>query len=96
VNATRKLIGYHADWARSFPFGALGLADKYQVPPASITAFGFTHDDDLIARVGGDLWPGVGYAERAIRTQAKEEGVTPQVLRARLHQRYLQNVALTR
>ena len=29
VNATKKLIGYHADWARGFPFGALGLEDKY-------------------------------------------------------------------
>lgn len=96
VNATKKLIGYHADWAKSFPFGALGLDDKYVVPPASITAFGFTHDDDLVDRLGGELWPGVGYAEREIRAKAKEEGVTPQVLRARLHQRYLQNVSLAR
>ena len=96
VNATRKLVGYHADWAKNFPFGALGLDDKYEVAPASITAFGFSYDEDLVSRLGGELWPGVGFAEQQVRTRAREEGVTLEVFRTRLHHRYLQNAALAR
>jgi hypothetical protein len=96
VNAKRKLIGYHADWARSFPFGALGLEDKYLVPPASMTAFGFGYDEDLTHRLGGELWPGVAQAEREVIARAKDEGVTPEVFRARLHRRYLENIDLVR
>ena len=96
MNATKKLVGYHADWAKNFPFGALGLNDKYEVAPASITAFGFSYDEDLVSRLGGELWPGVGLAEQQVRTRAREEGVTREILRARLHRRYLQNATLAR
>ncbi len=96
VNATRRLIGYHADWAQSFPVGALGLEDKYLVPPASMTAFGFGYDDDLAKRLGGALWPGVAQAEREVDARAKEEAVSPEVLRARLHRRYRENLDLVR
>ncbi len=96
VNAAKKLVGYHADWAKNFPFGALGLDDKYELAPASMTAFGFSYDEDLVSRLGGELWPGVGFAEQEVRTRAREEGVTPELFRARMHQRYLQNVALAR
>ena len=94
VNAAKKLVGYHADWAKNFPFGALGLDDKYEVAPASITAFGFSYDEDLVSRLCGELWPGVGLAEQQVRTRAREEGVTREILRARLHRRYLQNATL--
>ena len=94
VNATKKLIGYHADWARGFPFGALGLEDKYLLPPPSMTAFGFTYDEDLVERLGGELWPGVAQAERELKARAQEDGITPDVLRARLSLRYQQNIDL--
>ncbi len=89
-------VGYHADWAKNFPFGALGLNDKYEVAPASITAFGFSYDEDLVSRLGGELWPGVGVAEQEVRTRAQVEGVTTEIFRTRLHQRYLENAALAR
>ena len=94
VNATKKLIGYHADWARGFPFAALGLEDKYPIPPPSMTAFGFTYDDDLVERLGGELWPGVAQAERDLKARAQKDGITPDVLRARLNLRYQQNIDL--
>jgi len=94
VNATKKLIGYHADWARGFPFEALGLEDKYLLPPPSIAAFGFTYDEDLVERLGGELWPGVAQAERELNARARDDGITPEVLRARLNLRYQQNIAL--
>jgi hypothetical protein len=92
VSAGKKLIGYHADWARNFPFGALGLRDGYQLPPPSITGFGFGYDDDLVARVGGSLWPGVAAAERELRERAERERVELQVLKSRLQRRYHENV----
>ncbi|MGH9318898.1 MAG: peptidoglycan recognition protein family protein, partial [Vicinamibacteria bacterium] len=75
VNSGKMLIGYHADWARDFPFGALGIGDKYQVPPPSVAAFGFRHDQDLVGRLGGSLWPGVHFAERELERRAAIEGL---------------------
>jgi N-acetylmuramoyl-L-alanine amidase len=96
VSAGKKLIGYHADWARNFPFGALGLQDNYQVPPPSIAAFGFGYDEDLVSRLGGSLWPGVAAAERELVKQAGSERVELDTLRARLQQRYIENVELAK
>jgi hypothetical protein len=92
VSAGKKLIGYHADWARNFPFGALGLQDNYQVPPPSITAFGFGYDEDLVSRLSGSLWPGVAAAERELAERAESERVELGALRARLQRRYHENV----
>jgi hypothetical protein len=96
VSAGKKLIGYHADWARDFPFGALGLRDNYQVPPPSITAFGFGYDEDLVARLGGSLWPGVEAAERELAERAGIEKIEIDALRRRLQQRYFENVELAK
>ncbi len=92
VSSGKKLIGYHADWARNFPFGALGLRDNYQVPPPSITAFGFGHDEDLVARLGGSLWPGVAAAEQELAKRAEGKGIELGDLKAQLQRRYQQNV----
>ena len=96
VNASKKLIGYHADWARYFPFGALGLEDNYQVPPPSILAFGFGYDEDLEARLGGELWPGVATAEREVERRARDEGLTVPKLKARLQRSYRNMLELTK
>jgi hypothetical protein len=96
VNAGKKLIGYHSDLARDFPFAALGIADNYQIPPASIAGFGFGYDEDLVARLGGSLWPGVALAESALERQAAAEGMSLDGLRSRLQQRYFENVELAK
>jgi hypothetical protein len=96
VSAGKKLIGYHADWAQNFPFAALGLRDNYQVPPPSMTAFGFGYDEDLVSRLDGSLWPGVMEAERELARRAEAESVELPALRARLHRRYLENVELAK
>lgn len=96
VNAGKRLIGYHADWARSFPFAALGLSDKYLVPPPSVFAFGFGYDDDLVARLGGSLWPGVPVAERELARTASLRGITIGELRNELQRRYLQNLEVAK
>jgi hypothetical protein len=96
VNAGKRLIGYHADWGRNFPFSALGIEDHYQTPPASVTAFGFGYDQDLASRLGGAVWPGVLAGEREIEERARAEGVDAQTLRARLQRRYIENVEVAK
>ncbi|HSF15609.1 MAG TPA: N-acetylmuramoyl-L-alanine amidase [Vicinamibacteria bacterium] len=88
VNPAKGLIGYHADWARNFPFAALGLSDKYDVPPPSVTAFGFHYDAALVERLGGKLWPGVARAEQELVTRAEKEGLKLAELRSRLQSVY--------
>jgi hypothetical protein len=96
VNAGKRLIGYHADWGRNFPFGALGLRDNYQVPPPSVTAFGFGYDSDLVSRLGGSVWPGVLAAEQELSRRARAEKAELESLRARLQRRYLENVEVAK
>lgn len=88
VNPAKGLIGYHADWARNFPFAALGLSDKYDVAPPSVTAFGFRYDAELVARLGGKLWPGLTRAEQELVERAETEGLKLTELRSRLQTEY--------
>ena len=55
VNPTNMRIGYHRDWASSFPFGALGLPDNYAQPPASLMAAGFEADPAFFHAAGPRL-----------------------------------------
>jgi hypothetical protein len=96
VNAQKKLIGYHADWARNFPFGALGLSNNYLVPPPSIVDFGFRYDEDLEARLGGELWAGVATAEQELERRAEEQGLDVSELRSRLQHNYRDKLELVK
>jgi hypothetical protein len=50
VNPSNMRIGYHTDWASSFPFAALGLPDNYAQPPAALLAAGFEADPAFFSR----------------------------------------------
>ncbi len=89
VNPANMLICFHHDWARNFPFAAMGLSDKYKVAPASISEFGYTYDSDTIQMLGGALWSGVKEADEKFQRKAAEAKVTPDELRRQLRQRYL-------
>lgn len=89
VNPSNMLIGYHYDWVRNFPFQAMGLSDKYSVPPASISEFGFTYDNSFVQKLGGTLWPGIHEAEQAFEHRAAQAGLTPAEMRARSRKVYL-------
>ena len=94
VNPAKMLIGHHIDWARGFPFAALGLSDKYDVPLPSILGFGFSSDEDLVKRMGGKLWPGVEHAERELRILSRDRGVPSTMLRTELRRTYLRHQQL--
>ncbi|MDQ3821597.1 MAG: N-acetylmuramoyl-L-alanine amidase, partial [Acidobacteriota bacterium] len=90
VNPSNMLIGYHYDWVRNFPFEAMGLSDKYSVPPASISEFGFTYDNSFVQKLGGTLWPGIREAERTFEQRAARAGLTTEELRARSRKLFLE------
>jgi hypothetical protein len=95
VNPGNMLIGYHHDWIRGFPFEAMGLSDKYKVAPASISEFGFTYDSELLARLNGAMWPGVGVAETEFERRAQQTGLKAEDLRRRMHDLYREQMDLT-
>jgi hypothetical protein len=55
VNPSNFRIGYHTDWAGSFPFQRLGLPDNYALPLPAVTLFGFTYDPAFVERAGDRL-----------------------------------------
>ena len=88
VNPLNMQIGFHTDGANGFPFGPIGLADNYGIPPASIVRFGFAYDDAFIQAAGGRMWRGITAAEHELDQQARAAGRTIEEERARLRQRY--------
>jgi hypothetical protein len=89
VNPLNMLICFHHDWARNFPFAAMGLSDKYKVAPASISEFGYTYDAETIRMLGGALWSGVREADEKFQRKAAAANVTTEELRRLSRQRYL-------
>jgi hypothetical protein len=92
VNPSNMLICFHHDWARNFPFAAMGISDKYKVPPASISEFGFTYDAETVRVLGGEMWPGVKEAEEQFERRAREGGLKPDELRRQMRQRYVEQM----
>ncbi|HEV7902986.1 MAG TPA: peptidoglycan recognition family protein [Pyrinomonadaceae bacterium] len=95
VNPSNMLICYHHDWARNFPFEAFGLSDKYKVAPASVSEFGFTYDEEIAEKLGGDVWDGVKLAEEEFRRRAEERNLTPEEMRRHMRERYQAEMNLT-
>jgi hypothetical protein len=94
VNPSNERICFHHDWARGFPFEAMGLSDKYKVPPASVAELGFTYDDDIVEQIGGSLWPGVAAAEDAFAKRAAESQTKREELRDRMRSVYRERMEL--
>jgi hypothetical protein len=95
VNPSNMLIAFHHDWARNFPFEAMGLSDKYKVAPASVSHFGFTYDDEVVAKLGGALWSGVAAAEGEFNARAAAGRTTPEELRSRMRERFREQMNLS-
>jgi hypothetical protein len=88
------LIGYHVDWATGFPFAALGLADKNNVPLPSMLEFGFNYDENLVKALNGDLWPGIRRAQVELARKAEEQGLPLDALQKKNSRRYRQQIEL--
>jgi N-acetylmuramoyl-L-alanine amidase len=96
VNPDNMRVCYHHDWVRNFPFAAMGLSDKYQVAPVAISEFGFTYDDDIIAQVGGAMWPGAVAALAEFNRRAATANLKADDLRKQMRERYRQQMELAR
>jgi hypothetical protein len=93
VNPNSGAIAAHYDWAKNFPFEAMGLSDKYQIKPAYITDYGFTWDDTVIANVGSELWPGALSADAEFKQKAERARISVDALRLKLQERYKEQYA---
>ena len=90
------VIGYHHDWAHNFPFEAMGVSDKYPVPPAHVSEYGCGWEEDIIAKMGGSLWAGVKPAETEFEQRASRSNLKPEELRKRMKGRYSEQLEMTR
>jgi hypothetical protein len=81
-------IAYHTDWAGDFPFREVDLPDNYALPPASVWAFGFDHDQIFLKVLGGRPWQGLTVAQEQLKQQAAALGISHHRYKALLEQRY--------
>jgi len=96
VNPSNRQIGYHLDWASSFPFPQVGLPDNYQRALPSIWAAGFEYNQAFQAKAGDRLRAGVQLAEDQLAARAAEAGVSVQSYRKQLQRRYRQQLEAVR
>jgi hypothetical protein len=80
VNPKWHLIGHHRDWARGFPFEALGLPNLYAKPLPSVAIFGFGYDREFLEAVGTP-WAGLEAAEQEFANTARDRGISVAELR---------------
>jgi len=96
VNPASMGIAFHHDWARGFPFAAMGLSDKYRVAPASVAEFGFTYDEATVEKLGGAIWQGVAAGEEEFSRRAAESKAAPEEFRRRMRDAYRERMAVQR
>jgi hypothetical protein len=92
VNPTNLRIGYHTDWASSFPFEKLGLPDNYQLALPSVWACGFGHDASFLAAAGSRMATGVEAAEARLERDAASFNKPAAAYRAELGREYRRNL----
>ena len=96
VDPSNMLIGYHHDWVSNFPFEALGLSNKYEIAPASVSEFGFTYDGRIVKKFGGFVWPGVRKAEEEFARRIEQSNISPAEMRRAGGDLYRAQLGLTR
>ena len=93
VNPSNMQIGYHVDWASSFPFEELGLPDNYATPSPAVSLFGFAFGASYEQRAGVRLAAGAVEAESALAERARRAHLSLAAYRKALHLRYLKIMA---
>jgi hypothetical protein len=89
INPDKMLIAFHHDWARGFPFEAMGLSDKYKILPPNMSDYGFTYDEEILEKLGRVLWPGAIAAEEEFKRRAESARINPELLRRKWRDRYI-------
>jgi hypothetical protein len=94
INPAKKLIGYHLDLSRGFPFAKFSLSNKYESPLPSIVEFGFSHDSYFSAIFNGEIWPGIYRSEELLQQRALDAGLSLYSYRKLLTARFVQYTGL--
>ncbi|HEV2667142.1 MAG TPA: hypothetical protein VG324_19635, partial [Blastocatellia bacterium] len=90
VDPDTMLIARHHDWVHFFPFELMGLSDKYKVQPPNMIDYGFTYNEELLAKkLGNKLWEGAATAEKEFNRRAERARVAPDDLRRKLRDLYI-------
>jgi len=90
VAPENMLIARHHDWVHFFPFELMGLSNKYKVQPPSMTDYGFTYNEDVLAKkLSNKLWEGAQKAGDEFNRRAEQARVNPDDLRSKMRERYL-------
>ena len=89
VNPSNMQIGYHIDWASSFPFEKLGLPDNYAWPSPAVSLFGFGFDANFAQRAGDRMGAAALEAESGIPEHARAAHLSVAVYRQFLRKRFL-------
>jgi hypothetical protein len=88
VNPSNRQVGYHADWASSFPFAQLGLPDNYARPLPALWAFGFEYNPEFLHWAGDRIGAGVQLGDERLRQEAADAGQSTTAYRKALQKRY--------
>jgi N-acetylmuramoyl-L-alanine amidase len=88
ISPAKMLIAYHNDWIHNFPFVAMGVSDKYSVPPPSVAKYGCGWDDVIMEKVGGKLWAGVNTGQSQFEKYAETSDVSADTLRKEMKELY--------
>jgi hypothetical protein len=88
VNPSNMLVGYHTDWASSFPFQNLGLMDNYAQPLPAMWALGFEADPEFLRKTGPRLSASAVAAERSVGESAHLAGLSVRAYRKMLRKHY--------
>jgi hypothetical protein len=96
VNPANMRIGYHTDWASSFPFEQLGLPDNYSRALPAMARFGFEYDPAFLRQAGTRLYTALELAKKDLEAHAAGSGLPVAVWRKRLQGRYRVMLATVR
>jgi hypothetical protein len=96
VNPSNMRVGYHTDWASSFPFERLGLPDNYARALPALSAFGFEYDPAFLQATGARMALSVNLAEDSLRVHATAVGLSVRAYRKVLQKRYRERLAEVR
>jgi hypothetical protein len=88
VNPSNMRIGYHTDWASSFPFSGVGLPDNYARPLPAVVLLGFEADRSFDRAAGVRMAAAVDLSERQQQQQAAAAGLSLRAYRKVLQDRY--------
>jgi hypothetical protein len=96
ANSSNLRIGFHFDWASSFPFEQLGLPDNYVLPLPAVSQAGFQYDSSFERRAGPRIYREAELAEQALRDRAAAAHLEVPVYRTALQTRYRRQLAALR